>query len=348
MDISVSMVLPTFDQERYITESLASVLNQDYPPAEIIIADDCSADATFQLINKMVANYHGPHTVRAWQNKKNLGTGNVLNCIAKASGDYIVVFHGDDISFPWRTRKLIETLQNTSASLVCSNAELIDQEGVFLGHVSDSPQQGFLGMKEMITGFTQMQATSNLAFERKLCELFLPWTEDSFFAAVDHVLNCRASVLGGVYVVNETLLKRRVHNSNFSKEVSLKGVVGSAEVFLARFLATYQFIRRDLKYFQECHQRSEQAEKAIGIVAKHLDNLLEQWARERNLLLNNGSRPIWVSNREFKSRTAQFYPPLLADRRRMLKVSGLVLRLARGMKAFATWINTAADKLMGY
>ena len=45
----VSVLMPIFQQERYVAEALRSVMAQTYQPLEIIISDDCSADRTLEI-----------------------------------------------------------------------------------------------------------------------------------------------------------------------------------------------------------------------------------------------------------------------------------------------------------
>lgn len=86
----VSVVMPVYNQERIVAESIRSALNQDYQDKEVVIIDDCSTDSTY----KICADF----PVEVYQNRENLGlTGNLDECIKKSSGDYIIILCGDDV-----------------------------------------------------------------------------------------------------------------------------------------------------------------------------------------------------------------------------------------------------------
>ncbi|WP_081455911.1 glycosyltransferase family 2 protein [Loigolactobacillus coryniformis] len=53
MNPKVSIIVPVYNLENYITETLKTILNQSYTNLEIIIIDDCSSDDTFSVINQI-------------------------------------------------------------------------------------------------------------------------------------------------------------------------------------------------------------------------------------------------------------------------------------------------------
>ena len=79
----VTVILFTFNQESYIAEAVESVLNQTYQTLEIIISDDCSSDATFDLIKELAEKISGPHSLRINRNTKNQGIGRHVSNIMR-------------------------------------------------------------------------------------------------------------------------------------------------------------------------------------------------------------------------------------------------------------------------
>ena len=93
----VSIIMPVYMQEKFVGESIASAISQDYIDKEIIVIDDCSDDRTFEVC------CHYP--VRLFRNEKNLGlAGNLNECLKQSTGEYIVILCGDDI---FTNRKVI-------------------------------------------------------------------------------------------------------------------------------------------------------------------------------------------------------------------------------------------------
>jgi len=88
----VSIIVPVFNGEKYLRESLDSIVNQTYPRLEIVVMDDASTDSTPEII----ASYGDKvRHVRQPQNKGQFG--NVNDGIAFAAGKYTAIYHADDV-----------------------------------------------------------------------------------------------------------------------------------------------------------------------------------------------------------------------------------------------------------
>src|SRR5262245_40453342 len=91
----VSIVVPVYNGARYLRESLDSILGQTYPHTEVLVMDDASTDETPQVL----ASYGD--RVRVHRQPWNRGIyGNANDGIALARGEYIAVYHGDDVYDP--------------------------------------------------------------------------------------------------------------------------------------------------------------------------------------------------------------------------------------------------------
>ena len=96
---SISVVVVTYNQEKFLTKSLRSVFDQTRMPDEVIVVDNGSTDATRQIIKE----YRGK--IFYIRNKKNLGAVRAFNQgLAAASGDYVILLSADD----WFGKKILE------------------------------------------------------------------------------------------------------------------------------------------------------------------------------------------------------------------------------------------------
>ena len=108
----VSVVLCTYNGEKYIREQIDSILYQTYPIHEIIIQDDCSTDNTFSILNEYQLKYSIIHVYR---NPMNKGVNpNFFNAISKATGDYIVCLDtiNSSLSFSYLNKPFYHLLYN--------------------------------------------------------------------------------------------------------------------------------------------------------------------------------------------------------------------------------------------
>ena len=109
--VTISML--TYNQEKYVRESVRGLLSQTYEPLEIVISDDHSTDRTWDIINEEIDAYKasgGIHkNIVLNRNEKNLGIARHCNVTSKMKhGALIVSNAGDDISFPNRVERIVE------------------------------------------------------------------------------------------------------------------------------------------------------------------------------------------------------------------------------------------------
>ena len=125
---TVSICLPVYNGARYLAEAIESALNQTYEDFELLIADDCSADDSPNIIERYSKR---DQRITTWRNQSNLGLFQNYNaCVSRASGKYIKLFAQDDIFHPELIDRLVNVLENNpSVSLAASARTPIDAEG---------------------------------------------------------------------------------------------------------------------------------------------------------------------------------------------------------------------------
>lgn len=125
MNKKVSVVVATYNGERFIEEQLDSILHQTYPPFEVIVKDDGSTDHTVSIVKDYA---HKWPNVRLVQNEQNLGiTKNFISGFFLAQGDYIAYSDQDDIWHPQKLELLLEAIGD--GNMAYSNSAICDSEG---------------------------------------------------------------------------------------------------------------------------------------------------------------------------------------------------------------------------
>lgn len=125
----VSIICLCYNHEKYVVESLDSVMNQSYDNIEIILVDDCSQDNSVKEIENWLKKH--PKVLFS-KNKTNIGNTKTFNSVFQYSkGKYIVDLATDDILFP-NTIELqvssFEKSKNRKLGIVYGNLERIDNE----------------------------------------------------------------------------------------------------------------------------------------------------------------------------------------------------------------------------
>lgn len=110
----ISIIIPCYNQNRYITESIDSVVAQSYTKWECIIVDDGSTDETAQKIEKYLTD----NRIR-YIYQDNRGVSAARNAgIENATGDYLLFLDGDDLLTPQALEKLLVPFTQNSNTLV--------------------------------------------------------------------------------------------------------------------------------------------------------------------------------------------------------------------------------------
>lgn len=123
----VSVIMPVYNSEQYISCSVKSILNQSYTNFEFIIIDDASTDETYK---KLLEFKKKDKRIILIKNKKNEGVTKSLNKAIKiARGEYIIRMDADDWSYPDRFKFQIELMENNPDVVVSgSYIEICDSE----------------------------------------------------------------------------------------------------------------------------------------------------------------------------------------------------------------------------
>lgn len=124
VDISISLIIPTYNVERYIGECLNSLLNQSFENFEIIIVDDLSTDATLDIIKSYSKQ---DDRIRFFRNTRKLGSGGSRNFgMTQARGKYIQFVDGDDWLDTTSLESLYEYAEKFEAQIVMFKAMSYD------------------------------------------------------------------------------------------------------------------------------------------------------------------------------------------------------------------------------
>jgi GT2 family glycosyltransferase len=132
----VSIVVPVFNGERYLRESLDSIVAQSYEPIEILAMDDASTDATPAIL----ASYGG----RVTHHRQPANRGqfdNVNDGIVRARGEYVCVYHADDVYDPRIVEREVAFLErHPEAGAVFALDVFIDAQGHERGRLRLPPE----------------------------------------------------------------------------------------------------------------------------------------------------------------------------------------------------------------
>jgi len=128
----VSILLPVHNCERFLTDSLKSLVSQSYRQIEIIAIDDFSSDNSLKILKSFAKKYK---KVRVYKNIKRYGVVMTLNrLLKKAKGNYIAFMDASDISSKQRIKKQVEfLLGNQGVVAVGAQCRFMNDKGRLIG-----------------------------------------------------------------------------------------------------------------------------------------------------------------------------------------------------------------------
>jgi glycosyltransferase involved in cell wall biosynthesis len=250
----VSIILPTYNGERYISQSISSCLEQTYKNIELIVVNDCSTDNTLSIINE-IAEQDPRLTIIS--NKENLRLPKSLNIGHKIANGSLITWHSDDNYY--ENDAIMEMVdcfkRNPFADIIYANFNIIDENGTFI-------KKEILKESEFLYHNNCIGACF---LYRKEVFTSLVGYDDSLFLAEDYDFWIRAYENSTFYRLNKFLYNYRIHSNSLTsqqpnniinavistqiKNISIleKKTNSSQKAFLYRKIILFDSLKRRIK-----------------------------------------------------------------------------------------------------
>lgn len=222
---TISILLSTYNGEKYIIEQLTSLENQSYSYFDLYIRDDASTDNTIKLIKEFQSQ--STLSITLLSTEKNLGARDSFEYLLKygvqtQQYEYFMFCDQDDIWFKDKVLQSYDKIQrfeeqfsDAEPLLIYTDLQVVDENLNILGNslwkdFNLDPEKNslnYLAMQCNITGCTMI-------FNRKLAELALPFTPDTIMH--DYWIALVASTMGHINYLDKPTIAYRQHGSNVS------------------------------------------------------------------------------------------------------------------------------------
>lgn len=137
----VSVIMPSYNTEKYILDSICSVQTQTYKDWELIIVDDCSTDNTLEIVRKHIEETKDTR-IRLLVNEKNSGAAVARNyALREAKGRWIAFLDSDDLWLPEKLERQIRFMKENKYSFSYTKYTEIDEDSNELGVVVSGPKR---------------------------------------------------------------------------------------------------------------------------------------------------------------------------------------------------------------
>lgn len=140
MDELISIIVPVYNVEKYIAETIACVAAQTYVQWELLLVEDGSSDATVNIIEGIMAERKDSR-IRLIRQPSNMGAARARNRgLREARGRYIAYLDADDLWVPEKLEKELRFMREREAAFAFTGYEFADEKGKGTGKVVHVPE----------------------------------------------------------------------------------------------------------------------------------------------------------------------------------------------------------------
>jgi len=237
--VGISVAMATYNGAPYLPEQLESLAAQTRKPAELVICDDQSCDATPEIVRSFARRAPFPVTFVANQQRLHYAD-NFLKAAGLCTSDHVAFCDQDDVWRPHKLATVARALDSSGACLVAHKATNIDAEGRPLGEFSQTSRHGLLTGADLhpwtfYFGFTctfRRQLLNMIPAAHRPIDLIDPRRR----LAHDRWVAFLAAVYGDIYFLDESLAEYRHHSTNASGWMRKpRGLTGLLQAARQRF-----------------------------------------------------------------------------------------------------------------
>lgn len=213
---TVSVIIPAYNHEKYVAQTVQSVLDQTFSDFELIITDDGSTDRTVAEIQ----TFDDPR-IRLFIGGKNQGSPVVTRQnLSHAKGKYIAFLSSDDQFMPEKLEKQVRFLdENPGYSAVFSKAKMINEQGKdftkkhhFYYRLYDQPNRTRYAWLNYFFYHFNCLCHPSVLIRRTFCDI-TGYTDRRYRQLPDYDLWIRLCLISDIHVLQEELVRFRVRDN---------------------------------------------------------------------------------------------------------------------------------------
>lgn len=211
----VDVLLPTYNVEKYVRQTLESLISQSFRDFNLLILDDCSNDHTFNIVKSYEKS---DSRIKVFRNEENLGVVNSRNKLFKLSkSELLAICDADDIYHPRRLETQINFLKKNEKIAAVSCNFNVGINGSIMTKLPTSPNliQAYFYLKNVFPNPGAMLRHSSLVKSNLLYTKDFPFVADYHFWA-------KLSENEQLANVSKSLFMYRVHDEQISSRKNLE------------------------------------------------------------------------------------------------------------------------------
>jgi len=282
MEDKISIIIPIYNSEKFLKESIQSVLFQSYDNLEIIVIDDGSTDNSLEILEQFKEKITIIH-------QENQGLASALNAgIKQMSGKWFKWFSPDDRMHSSSIETLVDAAKNLDDNTILySNWDIIDETGKKLRSFTESNYNNLNAFDFNVRLIDGQQINVNTSLFPSFLLKNLKMNSDIDPVLIDYDFFLRAGLLHNTkfYLIEEPLIEFRVHQSQLSHKnitSSLKNLnFVSDNILLELPKEKRNQYKKSLKKYEKTKSISK---KSLETGLKLISNILPHTATDKILV----------------------------------------------------------------
>lgn len=286
----VSICIPTHNSERFLRETLDSVIFQTYKNKEIVIVDNASTDKTWKIILEYVKKYNSTkiakksdrnssgedmkYKIRCYRNKGDIGAeANFNKCLKLARGDYITVYHSDDLYDKNIVSECVNAFKRFSnLGVVFTQANIIDENSKIIGtfnlpkEVKESNPYAFDEIFRLVMIYGNFMICPSAMIRRGAFKKLGGWEFSKFKTSADLGLWLKISKEHSIMMLDKKLINYRT--SSYQGSWLSRKSTRRADYFLVMDYYFDEIKKRGLEKYYYINYIKDLSARAFNCAAK--------------------------------------------------------------------------------
>ena len=270
----VSIIINCHNSEKFLKETMESVIDQDFSNWEMIIWDNKSSDKTIQI-----AKSFKDERIKIFQSNIFTKLGNARNlALSKANGEFVCFLDSDDIWMPSKLSKQIAKFQDEKIGIVICNSVFFKSNKNIKKLYKRPPTTGYV-FRRLLSKYDISLET--VMIRKKALDKFKICFDPNLEVTEEYDLFLRISYYWKLDYVNETLAKWRIHDDNstwrneelfpIEREIVLKNLEILDNDFNIKYEKEVNNIRRTIDFEKSLiFLKNKQAKKSRSIIKKYI------------------------------------------------------------------------------
>ena len=256
----VSIIIPVYNSEKFLKESLESVISQTYKNIEIICINDGSTDNSLKILEQFSSDI-------IIVSQENHGLASAINSgMSKMKGKWFKWFSPDDVMYPNTIETLVNEAKNYSDNtIIYSNWDIIDESGKILREFHESNYNNLSDFDYNVRLLDGQQINVNTTlipsylFEKiKISDLYDPVAID-----YDFFLHCALLLDTKFHLISKPLIKYRIHSTQLSHKNILKTLNYMSKIKNETLLKLDELLRKRYNYELKQYQKTKPARRKM-------------------------------------------------------------------------------------